>query len=321
MSDDPERRRLGDSLRVGEIMQPNGARSEAEVRRIRAHAPGASTLRRILTERARDFDFTALLVALRTLGHDASTVRFRGHPSVSPQPTLIHAIEFTDDSDGGSVVTVTVNLGLRSCRSPLPTYFRRYLADADIQDALIEILDMLDEHLIRARCLASAPDFMHKEWEGAIRDLRYINRLDTPAALHSLFSRAFPELSCTVRHATTQTTVATEQPRLGHTRLGDGGLGSRATVPISGFEVLLICHDPDSVTSRPWPREIQHRMRGSILPLLSDTGAHLNVSFIQSKRVGSARLDAASHMGYSPLMAASEAVQPVSVFSGPTRTE
>src|SRR4051812_11576172 len=54
------------------------------------------SLKQAICARARDFEIAPLLDLLATMGYRFSDVYFRGHVTETPQPTLLHHIEFAE---------------------------------------------------------------------------------------------------------------------------------------------------------------------------------------------------------------------------------
>ena len=90
------------------------------------------------------FDFVSLLRLLHTMGYRADQVFFRSTHNLSSQPSLLEAIEFRDGPSPR--VIVSVNLGLLSAQTPLPSYFFKRVDQGFVDiDALVDFMAFFDQ--------------------------------------------------------------------------------------------------------------------------------------------------------------------------------
>lgn len=261
-------------------------------------------LQRSIVERIREFDVTALLDLLLYIGYDPAHIVFRGNITACPQPTMIHAIELPRASEAGSPgdaqVTITVNLGLLSCRSPLPSYLQRLCRALETADPLLELLGLLDRSLLRTRLTSDQPERMLEGWADVRRDFLGIHGLDSPLGLHWLFRTVFPELGVRVRRQTDDYRVPFDAARLGTAALGRCAFGNTSRITVHDIEVTLV--SAESVyEGQPWPRVADHRIRRFVLPLLDEVCMNLTIAFVLLDRSSYARLHDTSYVGYDPM--------------------
>lgn len=273
--------------------------------------------RTAIERRIRDFDVSALLDLLRYLGYPDGALRRAGHFTVTPQPTWLDAIQFGEDqaSSGGPTaphakdITIVGNLGLRSCRSPLPSYFGELMEDPDIQEPLAELLEFLDDRLLERRFASYRPDrdpSVFPSFPDTKSDFLSLGGLRSPAALHWLFHKVFPELRITVRRAPHDHRAAAPDIRLGKARLGSAALGGLAIVSVRSLEVTLIAEGRMScIPGVPWVDVVSERLTRLVFPALRDTGVQLMVALLLLDRGAQARLDGGtletrSYVGYDP---------------------
>lgn len=315
-------------------------------------APMASQeLQARIQARARDFDVPALLALLDHLGIPRRSITFRGNPVLGPQPTLVHAIEITgldpgdSDSDGDgdndadgdgdddlvlapaaheqamhaqSVhVIVTLNIGLLSCRSPLPSYFQKLLIDIDTGAPLLTLLRVIDAQLLATRCAGYRPELELPAWQPMQQDVLRTAAPGSPSTLHALFHHVYPELDVSVRRVHGERVLRTESTRLGRAVLGNSAFGSQASATVSAIEVLLRCHEPVSRAGIPWAREARTRLHTVVFDLLRDTDLHLTVYLVMLDRGSYAQLDGESYVGYDPLRGGPAVPHRVLLFRGP----
>ncbi len=227
-----------------------------------------------IRDRIGDFEVCALLRVLGELGYDRSEIRYRGNFTSTPQAAWIHAIAFHDDSaEGRPRVTLTLNLGLLSCRSPLPSYFLELMQEVDVQEPLLELLGVLDERLLDGRVASYRseldrdtfpdPDWAPRKapsparspagseamgatsatpfWASTERDFLSLCALRSPSTLHWLFEKVFPDLRVSVRRVRQDRKLGAPGVRLGTAQLGSAALGAQAVVPVRDLEVTLVC--------------------------------------------------------------------------------
>ncbi|ACY15545.1 hypothetical protein [Haliangium ochraceum] len=218
-----------------------------------------NALLRRLRARIREFDSDALFDLLAHLGYALDQVALRSHRTRAPQPSLFQALHLADaaagadEADGangadeadGAVAAAVVdaNIGLASCRSPLPSYILGLLDDYRFHEPLGALIDVLDHGLVRDRLLALAPERVFDAWDTATADLLRLNALATPSGLTWLFRHSFPELGVRVQRAPGERALAASAARVGHATLGASTFGSVAAVSVADLEVTLVCEE------------------------------------------------------------------------------
>jgi hypothetical protein len=290
-----------------------GAAGAMPTQRI-ALSPALDAVHARVQARIRAFDASALLDLLSHLGYEPGDIAFRAYESSSPQPSLFHAIEFSDHAPR---VTVTVNVGLASCRSPLPSYFAGLLADMDVGEPLRELLDLLDHALIRGRLLGERPERLFgQDWASARRDMLGLSGLASPSGIDWLFRHAFPELDVVVRRGAAAHAMPADGVRIGHARLGGCAFGNRSLVPVRDVHVTLRCKESLSPAGVPWLHEAQARLAGIVFPILENTRVHLTVALLLLDASMVAELDAESPVGYAPLPGGEDVPRYIEIFRG-----
>lgn len=327
----------------------------------RPAAPGVPTtdlrsLQQAICARVRDFEIGALLDLLATMGYRPADICFRAHLAESPQPTLLHHIEFTDPEGtvagpalpGGSSVelasiaelaaetiaappprrrgpgpspavaafraggprsqvTVTVNLGLLSCRSPLPSYFQQLLSDLVIREPLIELLRFIDRNLLHARLTCDRPEHLVERWDQITSDLLRIHGLDSLVGLGWLFRHVFPELPVRVERTAERLRVPYASARLNLSALGSACLGGVTRIDVHDFQVTLRAEESLLRPGLPWVREADRRLRAIVFPALEPVVMNLTVVLeLEDDRAMAVLSDGAgplldSYLGMDPL--------------------
>ncbi len=226
-------------------------------------------------------------------------VRFRGHASLSTQTTMVHAVDFAPDH-----VWVTVNLGLLSATSPLPSYFVELRSHPRAGPALEGLLGLLDDGLLRDRAEGLRPElaerFLPRPRE--VRDdVLALSRPASPITLHWMFATVFPELGVSVRRASVRRGLPTDHPRLGTAVLGSSALGGEAELATPGLTAILWAEESTTWAGEPWALAARRRLEEHVLPALRASAAHLRVVLVDHEGQGRLALSGPSLVGFDPL--------------------
>lgn len=276
-----------------------------------------------IKSRIREFELSALLDLLASIGYDPGDIELRGHLGSSPQPGMVHDIEISGPPLRGvrpspplatrrpvaARVVLTVNLGLLSCRSPLPSYLLRMCQELETADPMLELLRALDRSLLHTRLTSDLPDRLLAGWDDVHRDFLRIHGLDSPLGLHWLFRSVFPELEAHVHRITDDYRVPFDPARLGTSSLGRCAFGNTSRITVFDVEVTLIAAEP-TLGHVPWPLIAARRIRRLVLPLLDEVCMNLTVAFVLLDRSAHARLLPTSYLGYDPMAVVGEGGEP-----------
>ncbi|WP_225411741.1 type VI secretion system baseplate subunit TssG [Stigmatella hybrida] len=272
-----------------------------------------------IRERIRSFDIPALLEVLRASGYGGAEIEYRSHRTTLHQAHLVHDIQF--HRQPRPRIIITVNVGLLSAQSPLPSFLMRTMDQLD-HERLERFVGFFDHRLLQD-CFAG----LHPEREGALlpgwpetaRDRLRLLRPTCPSTLHWLFSKSFPEAELSVRRETRKQRLPARAMRLGASALGEGDtMGGFASVATGGMEVRVHCNEPLSSSGVPWAVEARRRFESEVLPLLSDKMLMLTVILVLRDQEGFLRIERDSHLGYDPLKGVPAQAQHVLLFSGDT---
>lgn len=225
----------------------------------------------------------------------------------------------------GARVIVTVNLGLLSCRSPLPSYFDALLARFGTREPLMELIHLLDRSLLRDRLHADRPDRMFHAsgdasggaWGTAERDLLRLNGLASLSGLDWLFRQVFPDLGVCVRRVPGEHRVLSAAARIGHAALGQCAFGSVASVNVTDVEVALLCREALSRKGEAWIHEARERLLARVFPALGEARMHLTVALLLFDQTAYAHFADDSYVGYDPLRGGPAVARRVVLFHGP----
>ena len=278
-----------------------------------------NNLERKITKRVHEFDIISLLRLLMSMGYGPEEIRFKGNNSLCSQSALIHSISFYDEQVKEAVVTL--NLGLLSAQSPLPSYFRKKMED-DIAGSrrFEQFIGYFDHHLIRDYICNLYPEinrFYFSSWQLTKR--RFVEMLDLKSvnALHWLFQVVFPEIGVKVEKALISREMETVPIRLGKDKLGsDAVFGNKARAPISGRRITLSSEEDTTETQVAWPREIKDRLTRLVFPILQPTGIDLEINLLLKSQKRWARLHTETYLGYDSIRNGGESFRRVRIFKG-----
>lgn len=225
-------------------------------------------------------------------------VRFVSRSSAAPEPHPVDGVSFTDDQ-----VTVTLNIGLRSSTSPLPSYFRDLETDPSLGPPVGQLLDHIDQGLLPARVEAS--DSASSPWLLRGQDrlpatLLRIACLPTQAGLFWLFSRIFPELLVSLRRGMFGERLVADNAILGAALVGSAMLGGALMARAPGFEVVLRKVPDLTWTETDFGHEATRRLTRWAWPALAETEVWLRV-WLVDKAPGSPLRLGEGRVGVEPL--------------------
>jgi hypothetical protein len=271
---------------------------------------------RRIAKQIRKFDVSALLLLLDELAGESEpyVVHRAGHPASTPQPSWLQTIEF-ETEDARRTARIAANLGLSSCRSPLPDYLRGLTLDPDVRDPLGELLSLLDDRLLERRLASYRPEGdpgIFPDWAGTKRDMLSLGALRSPAALCWLFRAIYPELRVTVERMSQDHSMPAPDARLGTASLGAAAISGRAVVPVRALEVRIACQDrlsPLQTTAgiqRHWAAVALERLHAHVFPVLRGAGVHLTVWLLVLDEGARARIQSPtriekSYLSYEPM--------------------
>ncbi|SEL89213.1 Type VI secretion, VasB, ImpH, VC_A0111 [Stigmatella aurantiaca] len=272
-----------------------------------------------IRERIRGFDIPALLEVLAAAGYGGAEIEYRSHRTTLHQSHLVHDIQFIHQPR--KRVIITVNIGLLSAQSPLPSFLMRTMEQLD-HERLERFVGFFDHRLLQ-ECFAG----LHPErdggllpgWPEAARDRLRLLRPECPSTLHWLFNKVFPETEISVRREARKQRLPAREMRLGASALGEGdAMGGFASVATGGIEVRIHCNEPLAHNGVPWAVEARRRFSSDVLPLLTDKVLMLSVILLLREQESVLRIERDSHLGYEPLKVSAAQTQHVVLFSGDT---
>ena len=278
---------------------------------------GESRLEQRIRENIRGFDIPALLDVLAASGYGDAEIEYRGHRTTVHQSHLVHDIQFIHQPR--KRVVITVNVGLLSAQSPLPSFMMRTMDQLD-HDRLERFIGFFDHQLLEeffAGLYPERDETLLPGWSAAVKERLRLLRPSCPSTLHWLFSKVFPDAELSIRREVRPQRIPSREMRLGTSALGEGdSIGGFASIPTGGMEVKIHCNEPFSSSGTPWAVEARRRLEEELLPLLSDAVLMLSIKVVVREQEGVLRFERDSHLGYDRLDGAPPQTQEVLLFSG-----
>lgn len=268
-------------------------------------------------DRAREFSLPALLDILYFLNYRSEDIEYRSHMSQARPSSLIHSVQFLGDEYGASAfpggrparhgrrkVIVTVNLGLLSVQTPLPSYLLKF-AESLEGEALIDFLGYFDHHLIKRRAMSLYPErdrTVFADWAEAQSELLQMTGIAAPSTLFWLCERIYPELGVRVERSTAQKPLRAQGAILGHAVLGEGcAFGATTSVPVGGIDITLYSDETQSPTGIPWPKEAARRMHKQLFKVIGGSELYLRVYLVMMQQENWLELGSDRFLGYEPM--------------------
>lgn len=274
---------------------------------------------RKIAKRIHDFDLISLLQLLQFIGYQPEEIHFRSNLSTSSQPSLIHGIEFY--SAPVPRVLITLNLGLLSAQSPLPSYFLKKLDAGYINSqSFVDFIGYFDHFVIKYYLENIYPETNGNLFPNVeMTKRRYLQLLDlgSCSTLHWLFQLVFPELGIQVEKVMLNRRLSTAHLKLGVTILGtDAIFGKETGVPVHGRRIVLNSDFETTGSGEPWPREIKRRLTGLVFPILGSVGMDVEIVLVIHTQKTWAKLHSESYLGYDKIRGGKEHHRRITIFSG-----
>ena len=258
-------------------------------------------------DQARLFSLPALLDILHFLNYRSDDIEFRSHLSQARPASLIHAVEFLGAGRASGErrkVKVTLNLGLLSVQSPLPSYLLKF-AESLEGEALIDFLGFFDHHLLKRRTMGLYPErdrTVFADWAQAQSELLQMTGLSAPSTLFWLCERVFPELGVRVERSTAQRPLRAKGAVLGHAVLGEGcAFGAETSVPVGGIDITLYAEETQSPTGVPWPKEVAERLHKRLFPIIGGSELYLRIYLVMLEQENWLQVQNDRFLGFEPL--------------------
>ena len=258
------------------------------------------TLQKKIRARIHSIEPCALIKMLLEMGYTWDQFFFKGDYNLTSTPSLCRKIDFHDNKL--LKVTITLNLGLLSPNTSLPSYFFREVDQNPSQgERFLRFLGYFNHFVLKdflQTQLFELSPHLFSSWENALEDYFCLTALNSLLTLDSLFRLSFPDLNVQVQKMPQREIIQNSIFRLGGGSLGANAiLGGNATRTFESFHVSLFANDDQKEKGLPWAEEVKKRLNEIIFPLLAKTSVHLLIELIVRKPKNQLRLSSNSFLG------------------------
>lgn len=250
--------------------------------------------------RVRTYDPCALVKTLLQAGYQWDDIFFKGDYDFTSASCLCKKIAF---HDGDKIkVTITLNLGLLSPNTSMPSYFFQAIDQSPSQGESFQKFIGYFNHftlknLIQMQLLELSPH-LFSSWSAALEDYFCLTGLNSLLALDSLFRLVFPDLDLKIKKMPQKEIVKNSIFRLGTGSLGENAiLGGNATKTFESFRISLYSNEDFRLKGQPWAEEIKSRLNEVVFPLLTKTSLHLLIELVVRKPKNQLKLSLDSFLG------------------------
>lgn len=274
-----------------------------------------------LRKRIRDCDPISLMRLLFHQGYGREQIFFCSHPDICSREALFEEIRFLKRPYAH--VLISVNMGLLSAQSPLPSYFFKRM-ESDVIDtaAFVQFIQFFDHFLLLNFFRSVYPETdtrIYRDYEKEQRITLQMLALRSPVTLHWIMAAVFPELLVRVEKASLKhnANLKIRPFVLGETRFGRNAvLGGRMRQAARGLKVEL-CTDSESAScGSPWMQVIEKRLRETVFPVLGAVGVELEIVLVLSGQRNRVVLRSGASLGYDVLKGGEAGHRYLPVFSG-----
>lgn len=247
-----------------------------------------------------EFDLCTLVKTLENAGYHWKDIYFESNLNQTSPKSLCEGIDFSDEAPR---VRVSLNFGLLSIQSPLPSFFRKYIETEEINgDQFIRFLSFFNHRLIEEFLNMTMPErnkFLFFNWRETHFDYLSLLGFESISTLSLLFKSCFPELVIEIEKNARMMRFHDTSLLLGRDGLGPNShIGERVEQTFSSFRVILVTDEELSELRIPWPIEINRRLIDWLFPILKKTDIHLSIILIIKHKFDSMQLAHGHFLGF-----------------------
>ena len=286
------------------------------------HISSIEDLERKISNKIHEFDLISLLKLLIHHEYLLEEIHFRSHMSTCSQSGLIQGIEFLYQPE--RQVVITINMGLLSAQSALPSYFQKNVDTKDIDSISFgDFIGYFDHFLIRDYIFNIYPEKNIKyfsDWEITKRQYLQIMDLKSSSTLFWVFQLVFPELKIQVEKMVMERGLKALALIMGKTILGsDAVFGKKTDATVYGMHITLISDEEFTDNGIPWPKEIKNRLDDQVFPILRSAEADVEIILVIRSQKRWMKLESESYLGYDKMKGGKAQARRIRIFRGQLR--
>ena len=287
-----------------------------------SHISPVEDFERKILKKIHEFDLFSLLKLLMYHGYLLEEIHFRSHMSTCSQSGLIQGIEFLYQPE--RQVVITINMGLLSAQSALPSYFQKNVDTKDIDSISFgDFIGYFDHFLIRDYIFNIYPEKNIKyfsDWEITKRQYLQIMDLKSSSTLFWVFQLVFPELKIQVEKMVMERGLKALALIMGKTILGsDAVFGKKTDATVYGMHITLISDEEFTDNGIPWPKEIKNRLDDQVFPILRSAEADVEIILVIRSQKRWMKLESESYLGYDKMKGGKAQARRIRIFQGQLR--
>lgn len=287
-----------------------------------SHISPVEDFERKILKKIHEFDLFSLLKLLMYHGYLLEEIHFRSHMSTCSQSGLIQGIEFLYQPE--RQVVITINMGLLSAQSALPSYFQKNVDTKDIDSISFgDFIGYFDHFLIRDYIFNIYPEKNIKyfsDWEITKRQYLQIMDLKSSSTLFWVFQLVFPELKIQVEKMVMERGLKALALIMGKTILGsDAVFGKKTDATVYGMHITLISDEEFTDNGIPWPKEIKNRLDDQVFPILRSAEADVEIILVIRSQKRWMKLESESYLGYDKMKGGKAQARRIRIFRGQLR--
>jgi hypothetical protein len=287
-----------------------------------SHISPVEDFERKISKKIHEFDLFSLLKLLMYHGFLLEEIHFKSHMSTCSQPGLIQGIEFLYQPE--RQVVITINMGLLSAQSALPSYFQKNVDTKDIDSISFgDFIGYFDHFLIRNYIFNIYPEKNIKyfsDWEITKRQYLQIMDLKSSSTLFWIFQLVFPELKIQVKKMVMERGLQASALIMGKTILGsDAVFGKKTEATVYGMHITLFSDEEFTDTRIPWPKEIKSRLDDQVFPILRSAEVDVEIILVIQSQKRWMKLESESYLGYDKMKGGKAQARRIRIFRGHLR--
>jgi len=286
------------------------------------HISSIEDLERKISKKIHEFDLISLLKLLIHHEYLLEEIHFRSHMSTCSQSGLIQGIEFLYQPD--RQVVITINMGLLSAQSALPSYFQKNVDTKDIDRISFgDFIGYFDHFLIRNYIFNIYPEKNIKyfsDWEITKRQYLQIMDLKSSSTLFWIFQLVFPELKIQAKKMVMERGLKASALIMGKTILGsDAVFGKKTEATVYGMHITLFSDEEFTDNGIPWPKEINSRLDDQVFPILRSAEVDVEIILVIQSQKRWMKLESESYLGYDKMKGGKAQARRIRIFRGQLR--
>ena len=234
------------------------------------------------------------------LGFRQKDLYFISHYDHASPTSLCESIVFLSQSPR---VRITLNLGLLSNHTPLPSFMIKWMEEEDIQPTrFLHFLNYFNNQLIHEFLRNLSPEknsYFFLNWRETQYHYFSLLGFESISTLWFMIKNCFPELVISIEKTKRTMRLSSKTLILGKDGLGSSCyIGERLEQSFSSFKIIFRTEREVSEQGAPWPIVINLRLYEWVFPILQRTDLHLTIILKINKKTDQFILSKKHFLGF-----------------------